>query len=237
MKIKLLVRAAAALLLLGSMQAHALSVGVSFSKLTGAIGGTGVFKADLSSLPPAFTDLASITLRDGGGSDGSPGIWSGFDLDAVRLSTTNCADATCANGASSASAFDFVNALFAAGTLDPVPGGDPLAGPCLAGTTGCNVDNAKATMGAYDAAFASAPGSGFLSMGRGGTLGLNLFSTLALGGQLYLYVGEAGNNGETMRGLVTVSDAPAVVPVPAAVWLFGSALIGLVGFGKRRKAA
>ncbi|MDH3378064.1 MAG: VPLPA-CTERM sorting domain-containing protein [Gammaproteobacteria bacterium] len=27
------------------------------------------------------------------------------------------------------------------------------------------------------------------------------------------------------------------VPIPAAVWLFGTALIGLVGFGKRRKAA
>lgn len=27
------------------------------------------------------------------------------------------------------------------------------------------------------------------------------------------------------------------IPVPAAVWLFGTALIGLVGFGKRRKAA
>jgi hypothetical protein len=29
----------------------------------------------------------------------------------------------------------------------------------------------------------------------------------------------------------------SVVPVPAAVWLFGTALIGLVGFGKRGKAA
>ena len=28
-----------------------------------------------------------------------------------------------------------------------------------------------------------------------------------------------------------------VVPVPAAVWLFGTALVGLAGFGKRRKAA
>ena len=27
------------------------------------------------------------------------------------------------------------------------------------------------------------------------------------------------------------------VPVPAAIWLFGTALIGLVGFGKRRKVA
>jgi hypothetical protein len=29
----------------------------------------------------------------------------------------------------------------------------------------------------------------------------------------------------------------SVVPIPAAVWLFGTALIGLIGFGKRRKAA
>jgi hypothetical protein len=29
----------------------------------------------------------------------------------------------------------------------------------------------------------------------------------------------------------------SVIPVPAAFWLFGTALIGLVGFGKRRKAA
>jgi hypothetical protein len=30
---------------------------------------------------------------------------------------------------------------------------------------------------------------------------------------------------------------PNPVPVPAAIWLFGTALIGLVGFSKRRKAA
>jgi hypothetical protein len=31
-------------------------------------------------------------------------------------------------------------------------------------------------------------------------------------------------------------EPPPPVPVPAAVWLFGTALIGLVGFSKRRKA-
>jgi len=31
--------------------------------------------------------------------------------------------------------------------------------------------------------------------------------------------------------------SPSPVPVPAAIWLFGSALIGLVGFSRRRKAA
>lgn len=33
-----------------------------------------------------------------------------------------------------------------------------------------------------------------------------------------------------------ITDIPNPVPVPAAVWLFGTALIGLVGFSKRRKA-
>ena len=33
------------------------------------------------------------------------------------------------------------------------------------------------------------------------------------------------------------TSAVSAVPVPAAVWLFGTALIGLIGFGKRRKAA
>ena len=33
------------------------------------------------------------------------------------------------------------------------------------------------------------------------------------------------------------SGAVPAVPVPAAFWLFGTALIGVVGFSKRRKAA
>jgi hypothetical protein len=42
-----------------------------------------------------------------------------------------------------------------------------------------------------------------------------------------------------VQGDLIISDITAIpaVPVPAAVWLFGTALIGLVGFGKRRKAA
>ena len=40
----------------------------------------------------------------------------------------------------------------------------------------------------------------------------------------------------TISNLAIVDNLPSPVPVPAAVWLFGTALIGLVGFGKRRKA-
>jgi hypothetical protein len=35
---------------------------------------------------------------------------------------------------------------------------------------------------------------------------------------------------------VRTGDVPAVVPVPAAVWLFGSGLLGLIGMAKRNKA-
>jgi hypothetical protein len=43
-------------------------------------------------------------------------------------------------------------------------------------------------------------------------------------------------DGQEHFGDWEISEISAV-PVPAAVWLFGTALIGLVGFGKRRKTA
>ncbi len=45
---------------------------------------------------------------------------------------------------------------------------------------------------------------------------------------------EMGINHEEM--VVGVSDASAV-PLPAAVWLFGSALMGLVGVSRRKSTA
>jgi hypothetical protein len=43
-------------------------------------------------------------------------------------------------------------------------------------------------------------------------------------------------NGSASVDLVgRITSTPAVVPVPAAVWLFGSGLLGLYGVGKRRK--
>ena len=46
---------------------------------------------------------------------------------------------------------------------------------------------------------------------------------------------ELSNNGNT--GSYSVSTPIPQVPVPAAAWLFGSALMGLVGVTKRRKTA
>ena len=35
---------------------------------------------------------------------------------------------------------------------------------------------------------------------------------------------------------ITLNGTAAVVPVPAAVWLFGSGLLGLVGVARRKKS-
>jgi len=51
-----------------------------------------------------------------------------------------------------------------------------------------------------------------------------------LSGLWYINLHTASFPAGEIRGQVNV------VPLPAALWLFGSALIGLVGFGRRKKA-
>ena len=65
---------------------------------------------------------------------------------------------------------------------------------------------------------------------------------LWLGGYLTApgtYIGSVNGNyfNNVFNGdaLLTITDTNTV-PIPAAVWLFGSGLIGLVGFAKRKKA-
>jgi hypothetical protein len=45
------------------------------------------------------------------------------------------------------------------------------------------------------------------------------------------------SNFHNSSGIINGDWTYSVVPIPAGVWLFGTALIGLVGFSKRRKAA
>jgi len=49
-------------------------------------------------------------------------------------------------------------------------------------------------------------------------------------------VSFAGKEGNTLSAWAVIDgDVPAVVPVPAAMWLFGSGLLGLVGVARRKK--
>ena len=83
-----------------------------------------------------------------------------------------------------------------------------------------------------------------LSLAGGGTSNVNVpgpgtsekafgvISTVLIESILFSNTVNDGFSIDNVSGLST-----SVVPVPAAAWLFGTALIGLVGFGRRRRAA
>ncbi len=101
------------------------------------------------------------------------------------------------------------------------------------------------------AAVATAADSGFWSLPNnwqgsfGGLVGAQLFSLVGTAQQGFEFF-ATGNTTFTTNmldvfnldasGLLTYGSA-APVPVPAAVWLFGSAMLGLVGFRKRQTAS
>ena len=58
-------------------------------------------------------------------------------------------------------------------------------------------------------------------------------SNVAANSWYLIAVGGSGGN----SGGFTISATPAAVPLPTAVWLFGSAIVGLVGLTKRRAIA
>lgn len=71
------------------------------------------------------------------------------------------------------------------------------------------------------------------------TFGLASFTAdLANGGRIeggfMLLTGDIASD---FTGDTLIAKASPVVPVPAAVWLFGSGLLGLVGVARRKKAA
>lgn len=211
-------------LVLGAMALAVASAGavpVTFSKLTGLVGGapaaTAVYKADLSTL--GLASILSVSIRDSGLFGGAPGQFSGFDLDAIKLSTTDCADATCASTSAGLSVFDFVTGtVFTPGSqrtpLDPKLFGTDALGTAL--------DNSVATLGLFDGnATTAIPGAdGFLSLGDAGLIDFNLVAPASTSG-LFLYIGEVGDNGEVAASNITVRDTHVPEPGTLALALLG----------------
>ncbi len=83
---------------------------------------------------------------------------------------------------------------------------------------------------ADDQTFVPGTPGGTVRLSDGATWHFNDF-----GGFAFLLRADAERNVTYIEPLGWTDYAPAAVPVPAAVWLFGSGLLGLVGIARRRK--
>ncbi len=182
---------------------------VSFSKLTGTTGDSGgpataVYKADLST--SGLANALSLTITDSGVAGGSaPGQFTGFDMDAVIISSTNCDTAACVEALISEANLNYENANLSPGA-QVSPEDTKLYGTNL---TGDGVDNSVATLGSFDAVSSTVSPFGFISLGTEGSIGFDFERATNLTSPLYAYVGEVGDNGELVEGGIEVLFASA----------------------------
>lgn len=189
------------------------STAITFEKLSGLTGnplapGTAVYRADLSKVR---FDINSISISDGGTvTGGASGSFSGFDLDGILLSNIKIEAVTEIDAVASLDVFDFSPArtILTPGTQrSPSDPTQPPVQPDLFSTVNGNVDNAVATLGSFDADARVNTARGFASLGDHGKVSFNLKSPVSTADSpLYLYIGEAGDNGEVAAGQIVVSD-------------------------------
>ncbi|MDB9524531.1 choice-of-anchor L domain-containing protein [Oscillatoria sp. CS-180] len=172
---------------------------------------TAVFRANLSDLQ----QLQSLTIADSGsGAGGAGGERTGFDLVGVKISNVLIDDAASIDDIPGLDLFDFspLSTYFTPGEQRPSSNPNFPETADMFGSLHGNVNNAIATLGEFD----FDGDTGFISLGDGGSVGFdltqaldfnNLSETLGLDpdSPLYLYVGEAGNNGESLTGQITAS--------------------------------
>lgn len=241
----------AAINLLTLPKATAATFELTFTRLEGIINknikngaGTAIYRASL----PIGYDITAIQISDIIGIGGSPGRFTGLDLDAVKISDKLITNAEDIKNLTGLSVFDFNSerTKFVAGTQRD-PGNskfkDLFKGDRLFGTKKCGnnqycVDNDIATLGNFDAnAITDNTARGFMSFGDGGQLILNLTQTVSTHEQqpLYFYAAEVGDN-ERLRGRVTATGRKRRVPEPSG--LGALSLMGLyltTGIKKKKK--
>jgi hypothetical protein len=222
--------AAAALALIST---DASAVTLSLAKLSGLTGTapndlTAVYSANLG----ALGDFAAISISDASGNfGGSGGVFSGFDLDAIKISTVNCLTAACVAAAPGLDLFDFNSGVVFSPGTQRAPAGAKLFGTGPSGTT---LDDSVATLGLFDGVANTAIPAGFISLGDSGSIAFNLKS-ITSGAGLFLYLGEVGDNGEVAGSNVELLSTPVPqVPEPAT-WAMFIGGFGLIGAAMRRR--
>jgi hypothetical protein len=196
-----------------------------------SVGGTQVFEASLAGL--GLTQIGSITVIDDGTPfGGSPGVFSGFDVDAIFLDVDG-------NIATTADRYFASSYIFSAGTTrftsDPTM--LPTAahpGPTFGSLNSTTIDYATATLNTIDGVAVADVNvaNGFLTLGDGGSLIVNFSPEVGIASTLFLLTGEVGyQTGEGLGASVKVSDVQ--VPEPATLLLLVSGLIGLAGLKRK----
>lgn len=104
--------------------------------------------------------------------------------------------------------------------------------PALVGNLGLFNSFADVTMGNSDGEIGTI--NYIAHMNDNGVGGAELLNVLLQAGTYSLAVGGATAG---LTGTFAVQADVSAVPVPAAVWLFGTALMGMVGLGRRKQAA
>jgi Ca2+-binding RTX toxin-like protein len=178
---------------------------ITFVKI-GRAGGSDIFRADLSNLG---VDIRSFFIADGNTqTGGAGGIASGFDLDAVALSHNRIDSVNLDTNLNDPTVLERLDVFdFSAASLEFKPGTQrpPLGFPnglTLDGAINVDiVDNSQSTLGLFH--FDADVGS--LTLGDGGSLGLQLTQPVSTDGPLYLYIGEEGATGETVIGNIQIS--------------------------------
>ncbi|MBB3021710.1 Ca2+-binding RTX toxin-like protein [Microvirga lupini] len=182
--------------------------------LIGRVNNTDIYRVDLSQ--SGLSSIGTITIKDDNVISGSPGTYSGMDLDFVKIMNTFVADGATVPSTSVENVFDFSSSgvLFQPGFQTPLGPNDPLRwNTNLQGTSGANIyDPSKAPLDHLD--------DSWLSLGEGGQVTFLLKTPVSTVGR-YLYFGEASVS--DLSNYVLVSDVPPTTPSePKDFTLFGT---------------
>jgi Ca2+-binding RTX toxin-like protein len=186
---------------------HANDVQLTFHRI-GTTTGTTIYRADLTNLG---IDIRSLLLTDSDSAlGGSPGRFSGFDLDAIVLSGARVDSVPSADALNNEAFLPKRNVFdFSTSGVFLKPGAQRFGGEQAAdlnGTVNGMLDGLN-TLGVFDATGQTGTIGGRVTLGDGGSIGFNLTEAVSTQEPLYLYISESGiSTEETVRATVSASS-------------------------------